>query len=193
LQNKSFKFKLSDDGYYELLKFLPYFRRVNFFGIIGILVIWLLLFLYWNNAFQEYANLFSDAMFAGIFALFLSLIVLLFLFLLFWFRISTFLKKAARNLKEKHQPLNGEEYIIVFDQDIMSFLIGKGQHKIVVGKNLEVISTSRHLLFYQGDGKSQNKFYIPKNGDKEHQENIRYITDYLEKETEVQYKEKGKR
>jgi hypothetical protein len=190
LQKKSFKFNLSDEGYYELLKFLPYFRKVNFFGIIGILVIWLLLFLYWNNAFQEYASSFPDAMFAGILALFLSLIVLLFLFLLFWFRISTFLKKSARNLKEKYQPLNSEEYIIVFDQDIMSFSLGKGQHKIVVGKNLEVISTSRHLLFYQGNGKSQNKFYIPKNGDKEHQENIRYIANYLEKETDVQYKEK---
>jgi hypothetical protein len=72
----------------------------------------------------------------------------------------------------------------------MSFLFGKGQHKIVVGKNLEVISTSRYLLFYEGNGKSQNKFYIPKSGDKEHQENIRDIANYLEKETDVQYKEK---
>ncbi len=53
--------------------------------------------------------------------------------------------------------------------------------------------TSKHLLFYDGDGKSQSKFYIPTNGDKEHQENVTYIKDYLKKTSGVQYEENGKR
>ena len=80
--------------------------------------------------------------------------------------------------------------MIVFDQDQNAFLLGNRQHRI--GQNLKVVSTSRHLLFYDGDGKSQEKFYIPKDGDKEHQENVAYITDYLKKSSEVQYKEKEK-
>ena len=56
MQKKTFTFKLSDDGYYELLKYMPYFRKVYFFGIIGVFVISTVLFLYWNHAFQESAE-----------------------------------------------------------------------------------------------------------------------------------------
>jgi hypothetical protein len=121
----------------------------------------------------------------------LSLVVLLVIYLYFRFRINAFLKKSARRLKEKSQPANGEEYMIVFDQDQKAILLGNRQHRI--GQNLKVVSTSRHFLFYDGDGKSQSKFYIPKDGDPGHQENLAYITDYLKKTSGVQYEEKGKR
>ncbi|MHA7136622.1 hypothetical protein ACRTEV_05045 [Rossellomorea arthrocnemi] len=81
----------------------------------------------------------------------------------------------------------------MFDQDQNAFLLGNRQHQIGIGQNLKVVSTSRHLLFYAGDGKSQEKFYIPKDGDQEHQENVAYITDYLEKTSGVQYEEKDRR
>jgi hypothetical protein len=113
------------------------------------------------------------------------------LYLYFRFRINAFLKKSARRLKEKYQPANDEEYMIVFDQDQNAFLLGNRQHRIC--QNLQVVSTSRHLLFYDGGGKSQEKFYIPKDGDQEHQENVAYIKDYLMKTSGVQYEEKGKR
>jgi hypothetical protein len=192
VQKKIFKFKLSDDGYYELLKYMPYFRKVHFFGIIGLVVISTVLFLYWNNAFQESASTSSEVMFARILALSLSLVVLLVFYLYFRFRINAFLKQSARRLKEKYQPASDEEYIIVFDQDQNAFLLGNRQHKIGIGQSLKVVSTSRHLLFYDGDGKSQEKFYMPKHGDKEHQEVVACIADYLEKSSEVQYKEKAK-
>jgi hypothetical protein len=60
VQNKTFIFKLSDDGYYKLLKFMPYFRKVYFFGIIGLFVISIALFLYWNHSFQELASSLSQ-------------------------------------------------------------------------------------------------------------------------------------
>ncbi|MGG1629609.1 hypothetical protein [Rossellomorea sp. NRS-1567] len=75
--------------------------------------------------------------------------------------------------------------MIVFNQYQNAFLLGNRQHRI--GQNLKVVSTYRHLLFYDGDGKSQTKFYIPKDGDKEHQENVAYIADYLKKTSGVQY------
>jgi hypothetical protein len=81
--------------------------------------------------------------------------------------------------------------MIVFNQDQNAFLLENRQHRI--GQNLKVVSTSRHLLFYDGDGKSQTKFYIPKDGEQEHQENVDYITDYLENSAEVHYLEKEKR
>ncbi len=65
--------------------------------------------------------------------------------------------------------------MIVFDQDQNAFLLGNRKHRI--GQNLKVVSTSRHLLFYDGDEKSQTKFYIPKDGGQEHQENVAYISD----------------
>jgi hypothetical protein len=125
VQNKTFTYKLSDDGYYELLKYMPYFRKVYFFGIIGLFVIFTVLFLYWNHAFQESASTSSQVMFAyisqvmfpGILALVSSLVVLLVFYLYLRFRINTFLKQSARRLKEKYQPANDEEYMIVFDQD----------------------------------------------------------------------------
>ena len=200
MQNKTFTFKLSDEGYYELLKYMPYFRKVYLFGIIGLFVISIVLFLSLNNSFQESASTSSQVMFAyisqvmfpALLALALSLVVLLVFYLYFRFRINTFLKKSARLLKEKYQPANDEEYMIVFDQDQMAFLLGNRQHRIEIGQSLKVISTSKNILFYNGDGKSHNKFYIPKYGDKEHQENVAYMTDYLEKSSEVEYKEKDK-
>jgi hypothetical protein len=42
------------------------------------------------------------------------------------------------------------------------------RHKIGIGQNLKVVSTSKHLLFYDGDGKSQEKFYILKDEEKNH-------------------------
>ena len=78
----------------------------------------------------------------------------------------------------------------MFDQDQNAILLGNRQHRI--GQNLKVASTSRHLLFYDGGGKSQEKFYIPKDGDKGHQENVAYIADYLKKSLDVQYKEREK-
>lgn len=197
MQNKTFTFKLSDEGYYELLKYMPYYRKVYFFGIIGLVVISTALFLYWNHAFQESARTSSSqlifahilqVMFPALLAFGLSLVVLLVIYLYFRFRINAFLKKSARRLKEKYQPANGEEYMIVFDQDQKAFLLGNPQQQIEIGQNLKVVSTSRHLLFYDGDGKSQSKFYIPKDGDQEHQENVAYISDYLEKSLEIQYK-----
>jgi hypothetical protein len=132
-------------------------------------------------------------MFTRISALVLSLVALLVFYLYFRFRINAFLKQSARRKKEKYQPTNDEEYMIVFDQVQKAFLLGNRQHRIGIGQNLKVVSTSRHLLFYDGDGKSQDKFYIPKHGEKEHQENVAYMTDYLEKSSEVQYREKEKR
>ncbi len=82
--------------------------------------------------------------------------------------------------------------MIEFDQDQNVFLLGNRQHQIGIGKNLKVVSTSRHLLFYDGEGKSQEKFYIPKDGDRVHQENVAYMTDYFEKSSGVQYIEKEK-
>jgi hypothetical protein len=201
VQKKTFTFKLSDDGYYELLKYMPYFRKVYLFGNIGLFVISIVLFLYWNHVFQESASTSSPVMFAfisqvmfpALLAFGLSLVVHLVLYLYFHFRIHVFLKQSARRLKEKYQPANDEEYMIVFDQDQKAFLVGNRQYQIGIGQNLKVVSTSRHLLFYGGDGKSQSKFYIPTNGDKEHQENVAYITNYLEKTSGVQYNEKGKR
>ncbi|MGG4169270.1 hypothetical protein ABEW00_17650 [Rossellomorea vietnamensis] len=201
MQKKTFTFKLSDEGYYELLKYMPYFRKVHFFGIIGVFVISTVFFLYWNHEFQESANTSSPVMFAfilqvmfpALLAFGLSLVVHFLLYLYFRFRINAFLKKSARRLKEKYQPANDEEYMIVFDQDQHAFLIGNRQHRIGIGQNLKVVSTSRYLLFYDGDGKSQSKFYIPKDGDKGHQENVAYIKDYLKKTSRVQYEEKGKR
>jgi hypothetical protein len=194
VQKKTFIFKLSDDGYYELLKHMPYFRKAYFFGNIGLFVISTVFFLYWNHEFQESASTSSPVMFAfilqvmfpALLAFGLSLVVLLVIYLYFRFRINAFLKKSARRLKEKSQPANGEEYMIMFDQDQNVFLLGNREHRI--GQNLKVVSTSRHLLLYDGDGKSQEKFYIPKEGDKGHQENVAYITDYLEKSLDVQYK-----
>ncbi|MCC5803805.1 hypothetical protein [Rossellomorea vietnamensis] len=199
MQKKTFTFKLSDDGYYELLKYMPYFRKVYLFGIIGVLVISAVLFLSLNNTFQESASTSSQLIFAHILqvmfpallAFGISLVVLLVFYLYFRFRIKAFLKKSARRLKEKYQPANDEEYMIVFDQDQNAFLLGNRHHRIC--QNLQVVSTSSHLLFYDGDGKSQEKFYIPKDGDQEHQENVAYITDYLEKTSGVRYGEKGKR
>jgi hypothetical protein len=130
-------------------------------------------------------------MFPALLAFGLSLVVHFLLYLYFRFRIHAFLKKSARRLKEKNQPVNDEEYTIVFDQDQNAFLLGNRQHRI--GQNLKVVSTSRHLLFYDGEGKSQEKFYIPKDGDQVHQENVAYIKDYLIKTSGVQYEEKGKR
>jgi hypothetical protein len=196
---KTFTFKLSDDGYYELLKYMPYFRKVYLFGIIGVFVISAVLFLSLNNSFQESASTSSQLIFAHILqvmfpallAFGLSLVVLLVFYLYFLFRINAFLKKSARRLKEKYQPANDEEYVIVFDQDQKAFLLGNRQHRI--GQNLKVVSTTRHLLFYDGEGKSQEKFYIPKDGDEGHQENVGFITDYLDKSAEVQYIKIGKR
>jgi hypothetical protein len=196
VQKKTFTFKLSDDGYYELLKYMPYFRKVYFFGIIGVVVISAVLFLSLNNSFQESANTSSSQlifehilqlMFPALLAFGLSLVVLLVFYLYFRFRINAFLKKSARRLKEKYQPDNDKEYMVVFDQDQNAFLLGNRQYRI--GQNLKVVSTSRHLLFYDRDGKSQEKFYIPKDGDQGHRENVAYITNYLEKSLEVQYKE----
>ena len=194
MQKKTFTFKLSEDGYYELLKYMPYFRKVYLFGIIGVFVISAVLFLSLNNSFQESASTSSQLIFAHILqvmfpallAFGLSLVVHLVFYLYFRFRINAFLKKSARRLKEKYQPANDEEYMIVFDQGQNAFLLGNRQHRI--GQNLKVVSTSRHLLVYDGDGKSQSKFYIPKDGDKEHQENVAFIANYLEKSSEVQYK-----
>ncbi|MBW3112493.1 hypothetical protein KYJ26_11665 [Bacillus sp. MCCB 382] len=194
MKKKTFTFKLFDEGYYELLKYVPYFRKVYFFGNIGLFAVSIVLFLYWNHEFQESANTSSPVMFAfisqvmvpALLALGLSLVVLLVLYLLFRFRIHVFLKQSARRLKEKYQPANDEEYLIVFDQDQNAFLLGNRQYRI--GQNLKVVSTSRHLLFYDGDGKSQSKFYIPKEGDQGHQENVAFIANYLEKSSEVQYK-----
>jgi hypothetical protein len=199
MQKKTFTFKLSEDGYYELLKNMPYFRKVYFFGNIGVFVISIVLFLSLNNSFQESASTSSPVMFAfisqvmvpALWAFGIPLVVHLLLYFYFRFRINTFLKNSARRLKEKYQPANDEEYVIVFDQDQNVFLLGNRQHRI--GQNLKVVSTSRHLLFYDGDGKSQGKFYIPKDGDQRDLENIGYISDYLEKTSGVQYKEKGKR
>jgi hypothetical protein len=193
LQNKSFKFKLSDAGFYELLRFMPYFRKVNLFGIVGIIVISTILFFYWNSSFQETAGSSSEVMFASIIALILSMAVLLVFYLIFRFRINAFLKKSARNSKEKYQSTNDEDYIITFDKNQRAFLLGNRQQKIGIAQELRVISTSRHLLFYHGHGKSQNKFYIPKNGNQEYQENIKYISDFLKKLPEVHYEEKEKR
>jgi hypothetical protein len=199
VQKKTFTFKLSENGYYELLKYMPYFRKVHLFGIIGVFLISTVFFLYWNHEFQESANTSSPVMFAfilqvmlpALLAFGLSLVVHFLLYLYFRFRIHVFLKKSAHRLKEKYQPANDEEYVIVFDQDQHAFLLGNRQHRI--GQNLKVVSTSRHLLFYDGDGKSQEKFYIPKDGDIEHEENVAYMTDYLEKLLEVQYIEKSQR
>ena len=199
MEEKTFTFKLSDDGYYELLKYMPYFRKVYFFGIIGLFVISTVFFLYWNHEFQESASTSSPVMFAfisqvmvpALWAFGLSLVVHLVLYFYFRFRIHVFLKQSARRLKEKYQPANDEKYMIVFDQDQNAFLLGNRQHRIC--QNLKVVSTSRHLLFYDGDGKSQEKFYIPKHGDEKYQENVAYITDYLKKTSGVQYEEKGKR
>ncbi|TMU87128.1 hypothetical protein FGG79_03030 [Bacillus sp. BHET2] len=199
MQKKTFTFKLSDDGYYELLKYMPYFRKVYIFGNIGLFVISIVLFLYWNHEFQESASTSSPVMFAfisqvmfpALLAFGLSLVVHLLLYFYFRFRIHAFLKQSARRLKEKYQPANDEDYMIVFDQDQKAFLLGNRQHRI--GQNLKVVSTSRHLLFYDGEGKSQTKFYIPKDGNQEHQENVTYITDYLKKTSGVHYEEKGKR
>ncbi|KPL58323.1 hypothetical protein [Rossellomorea vietnamensis] len=199
MQKKTFTFKLSDEGYYELLKYMPYFRKVHFFGNIGVFVISTVLFLYYNHAFQESASPSSpvmfefilQVMFPALLAFGLSLVVHFLLYLYFRFRINAFLKKSARRLKEKYQQAFDEEYMIVFDQDQNAFLLGNRQHRI--GQNLKVVSTSKHLLFYDGDGKSQTKFYIPKDGDRVHQENVAYIKDYLMKTSGVQYEEKGKR
>lgn len=199
MEKKTFTFKLSDDGYYELLKYMPYFRKVYFFGIIGVVVISAVLFLSLNNSFQESASTSSPVMFAfvlqvmfpALLAFGLSLVVFLVFYLYFRFRINAFLKKSARRLKEKYQPANDEEYMIVFDQDQEAFILGNRKHRI--GQNLKVVSTSRHLLFYDGDGKSQEKFYIPKHGDEKYQEDVAYIKDYLKKTSGVQYEEKGKR
>ncbi|WGG46520.1 hypothetical protein [Rossellomorea sp. DA94] len=201
MEKKTLTFKLSDDGYYELLKYMPYFRKVHLFGIIGVFVISTVFFLYWNHEFQESANTSSPVMFAfilqvmfpALLAFGLSLVVHFLLYLYFRFRIHVFLKKSAHRLKEKYQPANDEEYMIVFDQDQKAFLLGNRQQQIEIGQNLKVVSTSRYLLFYDGDGKSQEKFYIPKDGDQGHQENVAYILDYLEKLLEVQFIEKGKR
>ncbi|WGG46508.1 hypothetical protein [Rossellomorea sp. DA94] len=199
MQKKTFTFKLSDDGYYELLKYMPYFRKVHLFGMTGLVVISIALVLYWNHVFQESASTSSQLIFAHILqvmfpallALGLSLVQFLVFYLYFHFRINTFLKKSARRLKEKYQPANDKEYTIVFDQNQNVFLLGNRQHRI--GQNLKVVSTSRHLLFYDGEGKTQEKFYIPLDGDKEHQENVAYIKDYLNKTSGVKYEEKGKR
>ncbi|MGG4169255.1 hypothetical protein ABEW00_17570 [Rossellomorea vietnamensis] len=198
MQKKTFTFKLSDDGYYELLKYMPYFRKVYLFGIIGVFVISAVLFLSLNHSFQESASTSSQlifehilqVMFPALLAFGISLVVLLVFYLYFRFRINAFLKKSARRLKEKYQQAFDEEYMIVFDQDQNAFLLGNQQHRI--GQNLKVVSTSRYLLFYDGDGKSQRKFYIPKDGGKEHQEDVACITVYLEKSSAVQYKEKEK-
>ncbi|WGG46487.1 hypothetical protein [Rossellomorea sp. DA94] len=196
MEKKTFTFKLSDEGYYELLKYMPYFRKVYFFGIIGVVVISAGLFLSLYNSFQESTSTSSQLIFAHILqvmfpallAFGISLVVLLVFYLYFRFRINVFLKKSARRLREKYQPANDEEYMIVFHQDQDAFLLGDQQHRI--GQNLKVVSTSRHLLFYDGEGKFQNKFYMPKHGDKEHEEDVAYIADYLEKSSEVQYKVK---
>jgi hypothetical protein len=177
----------------------PYFRKVYLFGNIGVFVISTVFFLYWNHEFQELASTSSTVMFAfisqvmvpALLAFGLTLVVHLVLYFYFRFRIHVFLKKSARRLKEKYQPANDEEYVIVFDQDQNAFLLGNLQQRI--GQNLKVVSTSRHLLFYDGEGKSQEKFYIPKDGDRVHQENATYITDYLKKTSGVQYEKKGKR
>ncbi|PFA62933.1 hypothetical protein CN378_17995 [Bacillus sp. AFS015802] len=201
MQKKTFTFKLSDDGYYELLRYMPYFRKVYLFGNIGVYVISIVFFLYWNHEFQESASTSSPVMFAfisqvmvpALWAFGLSLVVHLVLYFYFRFRIHVFLKQSARRLKEKYQPANNEVYMIVFDQDQSAFFLGNRQHRIGIGQNLKVVSTFKYLLFYDGDGKSQDKFYIPKDGDQGHQENVAYITDYLEKTSGVQYEEKGKR
>jgi hypothetical protein len=180
---------------------MPYFRKVYLFGNIGVYVISTVFFLYWNHEFQESASTSSPVMFAfilqvmfpALWAFGLSLVVHFLLYLYFRFRINAFLKKSARRLKEKYQPANDEEYMIVFDQDQNAFFFGTRQQQIEIGQNLKVVSTSRHLLFYDGEGKSQSKFYILKNGDQEHQENVVYITNYLKKISRVQYEEKGKR
>jgi hypothetical protein len=201
VEKKTLTFKLSDDGYYELLKYMPYFRKVHFLGIIGVFVISIGFFLYWNHQFQESASTSSPMMFAfilqvmfpALLAFGLSLVVHFLLYLYFRFRIHVFLKKSARRLKEKYQPANDEDHMIVFNQDQNAFFLGNRQQQIEIGQNLKVVSTSRHLLFYDGDGKSQSKFYIPKDGDQGHQENVAYIADYLKKTSVVQYEEKGKR
>lgn len=200
MQKKKLTFKLSDDGYYELLKYMPYFRKVHLFGIIGVFVISAVLFLSLNNSFQESASTSSQLIFAHILqvmfpallAFGISLVVLLVFYLYFRFRINAFLKKSARRLKEKYQPAN-EEYVIVSDQNQNAFFLGNRQQQIEISQNLKVVSTSRHLLFYDGDGKTQEKFYIPKDGDIEHEETVAYMTDYLKKTSGVQYEEKGKR
>ncbi|MCA0149686.1 hypothetical protein LCD52_12870 [Rossellomorea vietnamensis] len=200
MQKKTFTFKLSNDGYYELLKYMPYFRKVYFFGIIGVVVISAVLFLSLNHSFQESASTSSpvmfefilQVMFPALLAFGISLVVLLVFYLYVRFRINAFLKKSARRLKEKYQPANDEEYVIVFDQDQHAFFLGNRQHQIEVGQNLKVVSTSRHLLFYDGDGKSQSKFYIPKDGDIEHEETVAYMTDYLKKSSGIKYEEKRK-
>lgn len=201
MQKKTLTFKLSDDGYYELLKYMPYFRKVHLFGIIGVFVISAVLFLSLNHSFQESASTSSQlifehilqVMFPTLLAFGISLVVLLVFYLYFRFRINAFLKKSARRLKEKYQPANDEEYIIVFDRDQNAFFLGNRQQQIEIGQNLKVVSTSSHLLFYDGDGKTQEKFYIPKDGDQGHQENVASIAYYLEKSFEVQYIEKSKR
>ncbi len=85
MQKKTFTFKLSDDGYYELLKYMPYFRKVYCFGIIGVFVISVLLFLSLNNSFQESASTSSQwisahilrVIFPALLTFGLSLVVLL--------------------------------------------------------------------------------------------------------------------
>jgi hypothetical protein len=199
MQKKTFTFKLSDDGYYELLKYMPYFRKVYFFGNIGLFMISTVFFLYWNHEFQESASTSSPVMFAfisqvmfpALLAFGLSLVIHLVLYFYFRFRIHVYLKQSARRFKERSQPGNDEEYMIVFDQDQAAFLLGNRQDQIGVGQNLKVVFTSRHLLFYDGDGKSQSKFYIPRHGDKEHQEYIAYMTNFLEKSSNARDISKG--
>ncbi|BCB04064.1 hypothetical protein [Bacillus sp. KH172YL63] len=190
MQPTTFTFRLSDEGYLELLRNMPYIRKMYAFIITVLVTLCTLFSLSINGDLQAYTRSAFEVISAGVIAFLLSFVFLIALYFYIRSKWNRGLKKLARSLKEKYQGSKDEDYIIAFDQNEKAFYVGYRRHKIEIGQRLHVVSTSNYLLFYHGKGKAEDKFYIPKGGKEGHRESVRIVEAFLEKSEEVQFKRK---
>jgi hypothetical protein len=103
------------------------------------------------------------------------LVALIIFYFVFRVKINGKIKEESSKITTRYQDNEGEDFTVTLEESINTFKIGKRQRELKVDQNVSVYSTSKYLLVYKGNGKNQNDFYIQRDGDKNHQENVTYL------------------
>ncbi|WP_339149230.1 MULTISPECIES: hypothetical protein [unclassified Sutcliffiella] len=187
----SLQFPINQKDYTELFRYMPYFKSIFKLALAGN-VIALFLFCMYNII----ANLQIAA--DGVEFLILNIVTVgigLVLYFVILFLTKTFFRKVIEKRSLKLYNLyygTNPTYQIGYDPRFDAIVLGKEKRKIPVDQSLTVYTTENNYLFYVGKGKGQeDRFILPKNGDKDQQFKVDRMVTMLEEKGVVMKEGKG--
>ncbi|AJD92896.1 hypothetical protein JMA_35790 [Jeotgalibacillus malaysiensis] len=185
------EFQTTKKDYIELVKYMPISRLLYWIqlGVVFLISVAYYIYLRISNEISIESSAALTAF--HVIEILASVLFLIIIGTASHFAMIANFKNSGKKLFYKFSHGNNSMQQVILDKKSNELLIGKVQQQIPLDHHLTIVSTKQNYLFYYTKEKKPDKFFIPKNGDKDFEQDLQEVMNYILKNKNIRYHSKN--